>query len=335
MLKKKLTGHTATNGTQNPTVTTVYTVVSDDPLDGPMQISLQGLGENIADATGEILGWVRPGLYYQFGGFTDPRLMAGKIEVSDPKLLTSSAEYALQVGEDGIVVIPNPVTEPRIQWTVKQTFSEIPEFTIECKQEVEEVRFLYDEVSGNPVVNSAGDFFPSEPKMKIPILVYEITRFEINNPVAKRESYTYAVNADVWCGAEPGTLLMDSVLPTWNGNQWNVKYVMKYKQRGWGEKYLDEGLREIKNGKLISILDPNKGTDITNAVKLDGHGRFPIERDGQGNPILDEKGQVKPIQNFSGVQFPQGNNYYWKYKALPFGNLLLPIISLPTSKITL
>ncbi len=339
LIEKTLTAHTANNDIDNPSASATFIVVSDNWQDGPMDISLQGIADRITDADGNFCGWLAPGTSYCFNNKTDSRLVAGTVEVSDPKVKDMYGTYNLDIGPNGIIMRPGMTSDVRVYWTVKQKYVERPEYTIECKQDakddVEEVRFLYDFVTGKPVVNSAGDFFPSEPKMKIPLLVYEITRREKNNPMTVREQYTYAVNSDPWCGAVPGTVLINSILPKWNGNYWEVKYVLKYKQRGWGEKFLDEGKRQIKNGRSIPILDNKTNTLAQGAQKLDGHGHVPIERDAQGNPILDDKGKEKPIENYPGISFPLGNDYYWKYKTLPFAVLNLPDIFVPISKTSL
>ncbi len=335
LIEKTLTAHTASNDVDNPNASATFTVISDNWKDGPLEISLQGIADQITDTEGRLQGWLAPGSLYCFDGKVDERLFASAIEVSDPKVRDMYGTYNLDIGPDGVIMRPGMTSDFRVYWTVKQKYVERPEYSIDCKQETEEVRFLYEFATGQPVVNSAGDFFPSEPKMKIPLMVYEITRREKNNPITIRELYTYTVNTDPWCGAAPGTVLIDSILPKWNGNYWEVKYILKYKQRGWGEKFLDEGTREIENGKLIPILDPSTGTAFQKVAKLDGHGRFPIQRDSQGNPILDEKGKKKALTGFPGIQFPLEDNYYWKYKMLPFAVLNLPDIYIPISKISL
>lgn len=334
----KLTSHNGIDDTHEPSATLTYTVISDNPMDGPMQISLQGIAPRIADDSGEILGWIMPGSNYRFGNFTDHRLLAGKIEVTDRKVLEKAAEYKIQLDEEGGKVVENKLPQDRIQWTVKQTFKERPEYTIVSKHETEKVRFLYDVLTGRPIVNSAGGFFPQGegkdekwPMMEIPILVYEITRFEVSNPINRRELYTYAVNSDSWCGATPGTILMDSVLPKWNGNSWEVTYAIKFKHQGWGKKYLDEGLQQIVNGRLVPILN-NEGVISSTPEKLDGSGRRAIARDHAGNPILDSDGNEQTDPGFPGILYPPGNDYYWKYKMLPFADLGLPDITLPISK---
>jgi len=335
LIEKTLTAHTAANDVDNPSAGATFTVVSDDWQDGPLEISLQGIADCITDSDGKLHGWLAPGAFYRFNGTTDERLIAGTIEVSDPKVRDVYGTYNLDIGPKGIVLRPGMASDVRVYWTVRQKYVERPEYTIECKHEVEEVRFLYDWATGQPVANSAGDFFPSEPKMKIPLMVYEITRREWNNPISVRQLYTYSVNSDPWCGAAPGTVLIDSILPKWNGNYWEVKYVLKFKENGWGEKFLDEGLREIENGKRIPITDPSTGTPFQKVVKLDGYGRFPVQRDSQGNPILDAQKKKLPLTDFPGVLYPLANNYYWKYKILPFSALMLPDVFVPVSKLSL
>jgi hypothetical protein len=80
------------------------------------------------------------------------------------------------------------------------------------------------------------------------------------------------VNADVYYGAAPGTLLMDSIVPKFDGQAWKVSYNIKEREEGWETYLLDTGYySKGVNGKLESITEDD-GTPISEPAKLDGSG---------------------------------------------------------------
>lgn len=357
----KLLNHTGKNNYDSPSAELTYAVVSDDWEDGPLAIAIQGESDRIAEETGRILGWLPPGTPYRFGNQINDRIIATEVTVSDPRVLDADNEYDFRIGPNGLGLVRNDRRRALVQWTVKQRYAERPmeeeTFTLKTSLgEVEKVDFLFDMRTGEPVVNSVGDFFPKWDERKIYPRIYTLTRKEQLNPVKKSDIYHRVVNSDDWYGAVPGTVLMTSILPEWDGTVWKVEYKFQYKEGGWGEKYLDEGFRhwgygilkkfrfagddessityvvDEKNGrKLVPIL--NEGIPVSRAEKLNGRGHAAVQLDENGLPLLNEEGKTIPLEGFLGVQYPLGNEYYWKYPALPFAPLELPNPYFPVSKL--
>jgi len=232
-----------------------WLVFSDNQRDFAQAIALQG---TIADTAGmigpkgEATGWYSPGTPYGLGNEWNDMCYAGAIEVRDRQIIRGSASSEINGDVFTITANKNPV----IQWRVRQTYStendpklepdELPSendpFTFSMSYEWEEVPFMQDIVDKYPVVNSAGMLFnpPAATRRKLPI--FSITRRENWNPVNKGSIFTNTINRDFFYGCAPGTLLMDSIVPHFDGQTWTVSYNLKERIEGW-ETYLLERIR--------------------------------------------------------------------------------------------
>jgi hypothetical protein len=272
---------------------------------------------------GEAKGWLPPGTHYHIGNEYWLGAFAGALTVSDRKIICGTGDRKIQISEGNIEYVP---VTPRgiVQWKVTQKYStnenkagqEEPSaddpFTMKMSVETEEIPFERDVLTGRLVVNSAKQFFSSPPTIKRKINVYSITRREPGNPVWKAKTYSNVVNADIWYNALPGTVLMESITCNYDGKKWSeVSYNFKEKIEGWQTMILDTGTAELDDeNNLVAILNDD-GTAVSEPVKLDGNGKKMED------------------QNDIGVDVGP----FWKFAALPFGNLFLPniynVISLP------
>lgn len=314
------------NGTFNadsPKLSITFSVISDDWRDGPVAIAIQGTSEQIMDSTGKVLGWLPRGQHYDFGNDIDYGLLAADVEVGDRKVLDADDEYTLHV----LDMKRNNNRSALIRWTVTQNFtkwsakndtpgngnengdpSESDMGTLDCSKEYYDVPFVRDARTGKLILNSAGDPFTPTPAMRRAIRGFVFTRREKKNRLSLYEQYENVVNSDTWHGASPGTVLMESILPKWDGNVFNVTYSFKYKADGWGEKYLDTGLR-----KLITENETKKRVPIMGDenAPIDS----PVKLDGKGGVLADDD---------AGVDIPNGNEFFWKYNEMAFAPLAIP-----------
>jgi hypothetical protein len=148
--------------------------------------------------------------------------------------------------------------------------------------------------------------FNPPPTYRKAVSVYSLSRTEYVNPIAKANIYRNVVNSDIFHGAAPGTVLMDSISPSKNKDgHWEVSYKFKFNPDGWQIELLDIGTMELDDdGKLRTILDAESHA-IQEPVKLDGNGH-----------ALED-------QSEAGVNVGP----FWAYKALPFNALNIPDFS--------
>jgi hypothetical protein len=226
-------------------------------------------------------------LPYRLGNDYWETCYAGPLDVTDRKIIRGKGDWDIV----GITILPILNTEPLIRYNVRQQYStqhakESPETgnptigdraTIDVSFDWEEVPFTHDILTGMPVLNSAGQPFnpPAIRRRKIP--VYSITRREIWNPLAKCKAYSNTVNYEVYCGALPGTLLMDSIVPKYDGQAWRVTYNIKEREEGWETYLLDTGYYERLPNALIPITEVD-GTPLYEPAKLNGFGRRIVDQ---------------------------------------------------------
>lgn len=313
LFEKRIISVTGKYDGQSPETTVTFHVLSDDWRDGPLEIAFQGTAKRMLDDDGKVEGWLARGKHWEFGHEIDKRIVATQVEVADRKVIDSDDEYQIFVRNGGIAFDRNAKRMAVVQWTVKQNFkkpsfenqepddeqgdepSEDDLFTLDCSKEFYDAPFTRCERTGVEIVNSADDPFLPTPTKKKAIRAFVLTRKERKNNLKKYEKYENVVNKDRWHGAEPGTVLMESIIPKWDGSIFTVAYNFKYKQDGWGKKYLDTGLRvsvirerriALKDGGTrtekvrvkLPIIPSDVGTQTEEPVKLDGGGYIPVRR---------------------------------------------------------
>ncbi|MDR1181125.1 MAG: hypothetical protein LBL13_04020 [Bacteroidales bacterium] len=337
----KITSHSGNYSADEASVSITFIAFTDDWRDGPLAIVTQGVADNIVDDNGKVLGWLNRGKPYKFGNETDERIVASDVEVSDRKVIGTDNEYDISIRSNDIKLQHNDHRQALVQWTVKQNFkkpdldnqeesdkddpepSEDDNFTLRYGKEWIEVPFIRDVNFGNLITNSAGDAFVPTPTMKKAIRTFTLSRKERVNRLKLYEKYENVVNKDSWYGAKPGTVLMESITPSWDGNIFTVEYLFKYNEKGWGEKYLDTGFRELFTYKIkdksgeenefkthVPINAKGSETPVEEPAKLDGNGRVPIHRKDRVCPFIDSNGNIITDNNFEQLWYEKGDPVY-------------------------
>jgi hypothetical protein len=314
IIEKILTNVTGSFNLDVKEVDLEWIVFSDTVADFSIAVAMQGTlprGANMIQ-NGQAAGWLPPGDFYRLGNEWWTTCYAFGVDVSD-RMLIGDGGYAVTSVTGYSKSAP---VNAQVRWRVKQKFSTNAQkkesengnpsvddkITVRMNIELEEVPFLQDFVTGRLVVNSAGQFFNQPPTFKRKIPVFTISRREMINPLNKAVAYTNVVNSDLYYGAPPGTLLMDTITCDYDGVAWsNVTYILKQKTEGWQSWYLDTGYSEVRNEKLINILD-DEGVPVSEPAKLNGLG------------------QKLPNQALEGFNVGP----FWKYQAKPFSVLALP-----------
>jgi hypothetical protein len=138
-------------------------------------------------------------------------------------------------------------------------------------------RVVFIDANGNPVLNSAGDYFDpplmaddSRPMLRI------VRNEQLYNP-------TYAnlwkdtVNLDVFWGFDAGTVKLafpngDLEFSPVCGFYDVVTYEFEVNANGWVKQILDQGMRQIVSGKKVKILD-DAGAAVDSPALLNGAGK--------------------------------------------------------------
>ena len=228
-------------------------------------------------------GWRAPGTPYHLGTDAIGSCLAEKIEVLDRKIIDGKGDYEIRgvnyferVNENAVVrytVVQRYATPETEDNNVGNEPTENDKFTLKMSYEWEDMPLSHDVRDDRPVFNSAGAPFnpPVVRRRKIPI--YSITRREYFNPLMKAKTHSNTVNTEIYLGAAPETLLMDSIVCDFDGKAWTVTYNIKERIEGWQTYVLDTGYYQRGlDGKLYSILGDD-ALPISEPVKLDGYGR--------------------------------------------------------------
>ncbi|MDR1382783.1 MAG: hypothetical protein LBJ67_02885 [Planctomycetaceae bacterium] len=312
-----LTKHSGDFNHAEKSISLEWLVFSDEISDFSLSIYQQGLldfGENLIDSDWNALGWARTGAAYQFGSEVAPGLYAQGASVFDREIIQGVNSLSVKM-EEGTPVIVDVPPDGVVRWHVSQKFSNQAnkavsqsatstddKIKISMSVENETEPFIRDVITGNMVVNSAGQFFNPPPEKTKKIIVYSISREIFLNPLMKAKNYSNVVNADAFYGAAPGTLLMNMTC-NYDGNTWTETYEIRERLEGWETYLLDTGYEEIVGGELRKILDDD-GTPVSEPAMLNGTG------------------QKAPNGNSIGVDVGP----FCKYEQLPFNALNLPNI---------
>ena len=192
---------------------------------------------------------------------------------------------------------------------------------------------LVEDVTGKPVVNSAGDPFDSVPTVDSPAPVFtKVMKFRSRQ--MSLFQYFCTVNAkSVTIGGDsfpPCTLLCTVSETRLLGNEnWNYQYTVKLRYKsnkasiaydspeecGWDVPIQDRGMREFDSatGKLVFIQTFSRETgtpvEVTSAELLNGNGQAVNRDPGTSSDI--------PVYNFRFQAYPRKDWPSWFYSEPP------------------
>jgi hypothetical protein len=141
-----------------------------------------------------------------------------------------------------------------------------------------------EDVNGDAIVNSAGDYFFDPPVMVDDSRwVLTIVRNEPTFDPDWADTYKDAINTDPFFGRDPKTWKVASITSgdpihdtdsgTKDGWYYAVKYQFEHDPDGWDLKILDKGMRKLDQSTLKTIeVRDEKGEKISEPVLLDGSG---------------------------------------------------------------
>ncbi len=187
-------------------------------------------------------------------------------------------------------------------------------FQVDSTIRYEKVPLRFD-ADNRPIRNTAGEEFSSPVEANWKILVINISRREFSNPFSRQIRYQDSVNAMPFWGQAPGKVLIESILMDAQsaGNSttgWNVKYSVAIRPAAQNAGRWDVltipsmGFKELKNGKLVEIIDTDNGGKPFNVEQyLDENGRW-VDRKSPNFSSYDLHFRVKNTNDFSPLQLP-------------------------------
>lgn len=189
-------------------------------------------------------GGLNIGLPYVTATGSDPKSFIRGIKVSssadDGKYWDAEVEY----GPFDPNVVEDPLSRP----------PDISFGFVEWEEIVDE------DISNNPVVNTAGDAYDPPVTRQNHLAVLSVSRYESTFNALLASQYKDSVNSDVFFDAPVGTAkIMDiSAAREWSQfNQayiWRVNYEFQFDPRGWTKKVLNQGYRQLVSGARRQIL---------------------------------------------------------------------------------
>ena len=163
----------------------------------------------------------------------------------------------------------------------------------------------YQDIDGNPIVNTAYDYF--DPPVMAERLCTTITVAR-NEPAVNPYSaliLSNRVNASAWNGFPPGTVKSAPIrIPRPEYDQqsgilyYPMEYAFEFDELGWERTILNQGFRQLDGfGKPVKIYDA-QGMEVSQAVMLDnaGHALLPPV---SSSSIVVKKFKVYPEIDFS------------------------------------
>ena len=312
----KLTSSSGAFGLDVKEYTLEWVILTHDVHDHATAIAIKGMVNPTMPLTqfGQAMGWYPPGTPYRIGNESNVVCYAGPIEVYGRKPIRGSGDFTIR----GVRIVRTQNAGPLVKWNVRQHYSTSydkssdrqtgsrpsvnDKVTITVNYEWEEMPLVRDIVNGTMVLNSAGQPFTTPAKRRRKIPVYSITRREIFNPIAKANNFSNTVNGSPYFGAAPYTLLMDSIIPHFDGNIWKVTYNIKERVEGWRVKLLDTGYNErLPDGSLTPILD-DVNTPVSEPAKLDGNGIALEDQTAPGTDVGPYHRYL--LTNFAALNLP-------------------------------
>jgi hypothetical protein len=136
---------------------------------------------------------------------------------------------------------------------------------------------VFEDRNGDPVVNSAGDYFDPPVSADDSRPTLRIVRNERTYDPIYANSWKDTLNADTFFGFAPATVKLSVPLGELEYNPicgfyYVVTYQFEVNANGWKKQILDQGMRQVVSGVKSNILDDN-GEQISSPALLDGSGK--------------------------------------------------------------
>jgi hypothetical protein len=137
-------------------------------------------------------------------------------------------------------------------------------------------RVVDQDINGNAVSNSAGDYFDPPPTIDDSRPTIRVVRNEQTYNPQYAISWKDTVNTDTFFGFGPGQVKLAQPLGELEyspviGFYVVVTYEFEINPAGWKKEILDQGLRKLGGGGQVACVDEN-GQPVTSPVLLDGAG---------------------------------------------------------------
>jgi hypothetical protein len=192
----------------------------------------------------------------------------------------------------------------------------------------------FEDVDGNPIVNSAGDYFDPPIERDFPRWTLTVTRNELHPALARIGPHANRINEATWNGFPPKTVKLGPVqLPSPEFSHqlgilfYPIEYVFEINFDTWTRQSINHGYRQLDSaGKIIPILVG--GVPASSPVMLDraGHALItPGYLDTVGGAAPDVPGSA--VENTGGTGTGTGTattvvvNAYEIYRPLDFAIL--------------
>jgi hypothetical protein len=156
------------------------------------------------------------------------------------------------------------------------------------------------DIYGNPIVNTAGDYFDPPVTRDQTRCVLEVTRNETGFSPSTIFAYANRVNSAIWNGFPPYTVKIapPQVVPMWSQFTSEIysriSYTFEYDAAGWDKTLLNQGTRYLKYGGgygggagtyRFNARD-DKGELVTTPVLLDSLGRLLAQPINASNVVV-------------------------------------------------
>ena len=194
----------------------------------------------------------------------------------------------------------------------------------------EETRPVFFDKDGNPIVNSAGDFFDPQPQDTFPTLAIRITRNEGTYDANKSLNFMGSTNSDAWVlpngqTVQPGQARMHTIEMNQDCDK-NALYVpvvyvaflsptdfclqaVDQGYQAWGNPSEDDSLPTVKE-KIFNAASQSSGGLSTTTISS------PALLDGTGAPIVPANYQIGPNDDYPDFN-PDALGYVQRIKTTP------------------
>lgn len=252
----------------------VWRVVTDDARVGPLT-AREAIPVGLADV-------YSTGLESDSGAYCLQVDVAAEGDDGKSWLVTASYGYYNPANRPA-----NPLLKPiEVSWSTAQ-FERVAEL----------------DQDGNPIINSAGDFYdpPVTCDDSRPILSIKRNEATFNDTLA--DQYRDSINSDPFWNRSPYECKCHDIQASQSfdadfGWYWTLNYTFEFNDDGWRRKILDSGYRyQNTGGTLVLNAVDGKGTPVSTPILLDGSGKKLA--DG-ADPIFNET-KVYKERSFSGL----------------------------------
>lgn len=233
--------------------TVIYTVRTDDPLDGPRTVA------------GAI-----PFTYgdpYSIGNDSDS-------EATLKKIVPSLKGDSLTAWQCNLSFDTEPLFPEGVSGGVTTPFDEPAD--VEWEFNPRQIGVSKDR-HGNRIRNSAGMPFDEIVTKDVTFPILNVSRYEASFPFGIAEMVADRVNSLTWQGFAPRTMKVHSIRAqrmyhvAW-GRYYRITYGFAFNRLTWNYKPLDQGYHELIAGEISPIK--KDGFQITDPLPLDGAGRL-------------------------------------------------------------